>query len=127
MNKCFLIGNLTRDTEMFTTASGVNVCKFGLAVARKFENANGEKETDFFNIVAWRVLGDVCHKYLHKGSKVAVVGSVNNRSYDAQDGTKRTVTEIVIDDVEFLTPKSSEKSDDGTELTATEDCPPLPF
>ena len=127
MNKCFLIGNLTKDPEVFTTASGVNVCKFGLAVARKFENTNGEKETDFFNIVAWRAIGDVCHKYLHKGSKVAVVGSINNRSYDAQDGTKRTVTEIIVEDVEFLTPKNSEKSDDGIELTATEDYPPLPF
>ena len=116
MNKCFLIGNLTRDPEVTITNSGLTLCRFSIAVTRRFANAEGEKETDFFNIVAWRSLGELCSKYLHKGSKVAVVGSINNRSYDAQDGTKRTVTEISADEVEFLTTKGS--SEEKTEVVA---------
>ena len=111
MNKAFLIGNITKDVELSTTASGVNVAKFTLAVQRKYANEKGEKETDFFSIIAWRTLADTCHKYLHKGSKVAVVGSIQNRTYEAQDGTKRYVTDIVADEVEFLTPKEKENCD----------------
>lgn len=111
MNKAFLIGNITKDVELSTTASGVSVAKFTLAVQRKYANEKGEKETDFFNIIAWRTLADTCHKYLHKGSKVAVSGAVNIRSYEASDGTKKYVTEIVADEVEFLTPKEKENCD----------------
>ncbi len=107
MNKCFLIGNLTRDPEVSITNSGVSLCKFSIAVTRRFANAEGERETDFFNVVAWRALADHCGKYLHKGSKVAIVGSINNRTYDAQDGTKRTVTDITAEEVEFLSSKNS--------------------
>ena len=95
MNKCILIGNLTKDPELTTTTSGVSVCRFTLAVGRKFSNAEGERETDFLNIVVWRALADNCHKYLRKGSKAAVVGNIQTRSYDATDGTKRFITEIV--------------------------------
>ena len=102
MNKVILSGNLTKDPESQTTSSGITVCKFTLAVQRKFSNANGEKETDFINIVAWRTLAENCIKYLSKGKKVAVVGAIQTRSYDAQDGTKRYVTEIVAEEVEFL-------------------------
>ncbi|MEG1548276.1 MAG: single-stranded DNA-binding protein [Clostridia bacterium] len=105
MNKVILIGNLTRDPEVRTTGSGTNVCSFSIAVNRKFSNQAGEKVTDFFNIVAWRQLGELCGKYLAKGRKVCVVGEVQNRSYEAKDGTKRTVTEIIADDIEFLTPR----------------------
>ena len=102
MNKVILSGNLTKDPESQTTSSGITVCKFTLAVQRKFSNANGEKETDFINIVAWRTLAENCIKYLSKGKKVAVVGAIQTRSYDAQDGTKRYVTEIMAEEVEFL-------------------------
>lgn len=107
MNKVFLIGNLTRDPEVTITNSGITVCRFSIAVSRNFKNSDGERETDFFNIVVWRGLADNCGKFLHKGSKVAIAGSIQNRSYDAQDGTRRTVTDIVADDVEFLTPKGA--------------------
>lgn len=105
MNKATLIGNLTRDPEARTTPNGVNVCSFSIAVNRRRANQQGERETDFFNIVAWRSLGDVCGRYLSKGRKVCVIGEIQNRSHDGKDGVKRYVTEIIADDVEFLTPR----------------------
>ena len=102
MNKALLIGNLTRDPELSTIPNGTSVCKFGIAVNRRFAGADGNKDTDFFNIVAWRILGDNCGKFLKKGSKVGIVGQIQTRSYDDKDGVKRYVTEIVADEVEFL-------------------------
>lgn len=107
MNKIILIGNLTRDVESSTTNNGIAVAKFTIAVQRRFKNANGEYDTDFINIVAWRELGENCSKFLSKGKKCAVVGSLQIRSYDAQDGTKRYVTEVIAEEVEFLTPKAT--------------------
>ena len=111
MNKCILIGNLTKDPEISTTSNGVSVCRFTLAVTRRYSNSEGERDTDFINIVAWRSLADNCHKFIKKGSKVAVVGNIQSRSYDATDGTKRYVTEIVAEEVEFLTTKNADSSD----------------
>ena len=103
MNKVYLIGNLTRDPEMRSTSSGIPVCNFSIAVNRRFKNAQtGQQETDFFNIVAWRQLAELCGRYLAKGRKVAVFGSIQTRSYEAQDGSKRTAFDIVADEVEFL-------------------------
>ena len=102
MNKAILIGNLTRDPEYTTTTSGVAKCTFTLAVQRRFTNAQGVREADFISIVAWRQTAELCAKYLAKGRKCAVEGSIQTRSYDAQDGTKRYVTEIIADSVEFL-------------------------
>ena len=102
MNKVILIGNLTKDPELTTTTSGISVCRFSLAVSRKFTNSEGERETDFINVVVWRNLADNCHKFLRKGSKAAVVGNIQTRSYDAQDGSKRYVTEVVAEEVEFV-------------------------
>lgn len=99
-----MIGNLTRDPEMRVTQAGVSVCNFSIAVNRKFKDANGNQQTDFFNIVAWRQLAELCGKFLMKGKKVAVVGSIQTRTYEARDGSKRTTWDIVADDVEFLTP-----------------------
>lgn len=102
MNKVILIGNLANDPESRTTASGVSVCQFRLAVQRRFANQQGVREADFFNIVAWRQTAELCARYLSKGRKVAVEGSIQNRTYDAQDGSRRYITEIVADQVEFL-------------------------
>jgi single-strand DNA-binding protein len=113
MNKCFLVGNLTRDPEVSTTGSGVNVCKFSIAINRNFTNANGEREADFLNIVAWRNLGENCGKYLVKGNKVAVSGSIQTRTYEVE-GQKRYATDIVADDVEFLSPKTGGDSSGGS-------------
>lgn len=111
MNKVVLIGNLTREPESSTTASGIQLCRFSIAVSRRFRNAEGENDVDFFNIIAWRGLAETCGKYLHKGSKVAVIGALQNRSYDAEDGSKRYYTEIVAEEVEFLTPKNAADGD----------------
>lgn len=102
MNKVILIGNLANDPETRTTQSGISTCSFRLAVQRKFANQQGVKEADFFNVVCWRQLADLCGRYLAKGRKVAVEGSLLTRSYDAQDGSKRYVTEVVADSVEFI-------------------------
>ncbi len=102
MNKAFLIGNLTRDPELRTTNSGIAVCTFSIAVNRRFTSQSGEKQTDFFNIVAWRGLGENCGRYLKKGSKVGVMGSIQNRDYEDKSGVRRYITEIIADEVEFL-------------------------
>ncbi len=112
MNKVYLIGNLTRDPESTETSSGVHVCRFAIAVNRNYTGADGNRETDFFNITVWRQLADTCGKYLKKGNKVAVVGQLQNRSYEDKDGVKRTVTDIVASEIEFLTPKNSSDSFD---------------
>jgi len=101
MNKAFLIGNLTRDPELRTTANGYSLCSFGLAVNRR-RKVEGQPDVDFFNVTTWRGLAENCARYLSKGRKVCVVGAIQIRTYDAQDGTKRTVVEIDADDVEFL-------------------------
>lgn len=102
MNKVILIGNLANDPESRTTQSGIAQCTFRLGVQRRFANAQGQREADFLPIVCFRQTAEICAKYLAKGRKVAVEGSIQTRSYDAQDGTKRYVTEIIADNVEFL-------------------------
>ena len=107
MNKAIIIGRLTRDPEMRTTTSGINSTTFTVAVSRNYTNLNGERETDFLNCVAWRKQAENIAKYCTKGSQVAVEGRIQTRSYDAQDGTKRYVTEIIADNVTFLGAKGS--------------------
>lgn len=107
MNKANIIGNLTRDPEVRTTQSGLTVATFTLAVQRRFANAQGVREADFIPVVAWRQLGELCARYLSKGNKAAVTGSIQTRTYDAQDGTKRYITEIVADEVDFLSPSTA--------------------
>ena len=102
MNKAILIGNLARDPETRNTPSGVSCTTFTVACNRRFVNQQGVREADFINCVAWRQNADFVARYLTKGSKVAVEGSIQTRSYDAQDGTKRYVTEIVVDSVESV-------------------------
>lgn len=103
MNKIFLIGNLTQDPEVRSTSSGVTVCTFTIAVNRRYAGQDGEKQTDFFRINAWRQLGEVCSRYLSKGRKVAVVGELQARTYEAKDGSTRMSLDVSADEVEFLT------------------------
>jgi single-strand DNA-binding protein len=107
MNKVFLIGNLTRDPELTETNTGVSLCRFSIAVNRSYSAADGERKTDFFNIVAWRGLGENVSRYAKKGNKVAVTGSIELRNYEDNQGVKRTAVDIVAQDVEFLTPKGN--------------------
>ena len=109
MNKVYLIGNLTRDPELTTTTSGISVCRMSIAVGRRFSNAEGSRETDFFNITAWRGTADNCARFLKKGNKVAVSGSIQTRNYEKADGTKGFSVDIIADEVEFLSSKN-----DGT-------------
>jgi single-strand DNA-binding protein len=109
MNKITLIGNLTHDPETRSTPSGVTVCSFTIAVNRRFASQDGQKQTDFFRINAWRQLGDTCARYLSKGKKVAVIGELQARTYEAKDGTTRMSLDVSADEVEFLSPKE-EKS-----------------
>ncbi|MGI6702367.1 MAG: single-stranded DNA-binding protein [Christensenellales bacterium] len=102
MNKVFLIGNLTRDPEAATTQSGINYCRFTIGVTRRMSR---DKDTDFINIIVWRGLADNCVKYLNKGSKVAVCGSIQTGSYE-KDGQKRYTTDIVADEVQFLSTRN---------------------
>ena len=108
MNKVILIGNLTKDPELRTTPSGVSVCSFSLAVQRDFADSNGERTADFFNITVWREKGENCAKYLKKGKKASIVGTLQNRKYEDRDGAIRYVTEILASEVEFLSPKEQE-------------------
>ena len=109
MNRVILIGNLCDNPEAFTTQSGITRSTFRVAVQRRFANAQGVREADFLTVVAWRQTADFCNRYLTKGRKVAVEGSIQTRSYDAQDGSKRYVTEIIADSVEALGgPKEAE-------------------
>jgi single-strand DNA-binding protein len=105
MNKVILIGNIAADPESRTTQSGVAQCTLRLAVQRRFANQQGQRESDFFNVVCWRQTAEFAGKYLAKGRKVAVEGSLQTRSYDAQDGSKRYVTEVIADNVEFCDSK----------------------
>ena len=108
MNKVIMIGNLVNDPEAFTTQSGISRSTFRLAVQRKYANQDGVREADFFSIVAWRSSADFCNKYLKKGRKIAVEGSIQTRSYETDDGQKRWVTEIIADSVEAVGGKKSE-------------------
>lgn len=124
MNKVYLIGNLTKDPELNTTISGIDVCRFTLAVSRKYVGTNGERETDFLNIVVWRGQAQNCNKYLKKGNKVAIIGRIETRNYEAQDGSKKYITEIIADEVEFLNSKK-EKSDEVELIPIDDDS--IPF
>ena len=102
MNKITLIGNLTRDPELSTTSSGISVCRFTIAVNRRFQQG-GEKQTDFFRIVTWRQQADNCARFLAKGRKVAVVGELQASTYQDRNGETRMSLDVQADEVEFLT------------------------
>lgn len=114
MNKVYLIGNLTRDPELSETNSGVAVCRFGIAVSRRFaQGGDAERQTDFFNCTAWRGLAENIARFCKKGNKVAVAGSIQIRNFEDNAGQKRTYVDIVCDDVEFLTPKGNSADSDN--------------
>ena len=124
MNKAVLIGNLVRDPEIRQTKTCVSTCTFTIAVNRLHTNGQGKREADYIPIVTWRGMAESCAKHLRQGNKVGIVGMIQTRSYDAQDGSKRYITEVIADEVDFLTPKA--KAEDGmTEVT--DDYDELPF
>ena len=108
LNRIVLVGRLTKDPEIRYTPNGKAVASFALAVERQFKNPQGEKEVDFINIVVWGVQAEHCANYLNKGKLAAVDGRLLIRSFDGQDGQKRWITEVVADNVRFLSPKDSQ-------------------
>lgn len=109
MQKFIAIGNLTKNPELTETASGTAVCRFTIAVGRNYTNGNGERETDFFNCTAWRTLAESIARYCEKGKKIAVSGSIQMRTYEDNQGNKRTAVDVVVQEAEFLTPKSRDE------------------
>ena len=129
MNKLTIIGNLTRDPELRTTSTGVNVCDFTVAVNRKQsaeqKAQNVQPQADFFRVTAWRERGEVCAKYLQKGKKVAVVGPVSVSTYTGNDGVTRANLEVTADDVEFLSP-AGDSAASGAQAQGTPAAAPAP-
>jgi len=129
LNKVILIGRLTKDPELRYTPTGTAVASFTLAVNRKRANQQGEREADFIPVVVWQKQAENCANYIGKGSLVAVDGRLQVRTYDAKDGQRRWVTEVVAEDVRFLDRRESGGSQGtnsfGTEVDFTED--DIPF
>lgn len=111
MNKIYLVGRLTADPEMSNTASGVPLCRFTVAVTRRFAKEN-EKTADFFRVTAFNKLADVCAKWLVKGTKVVICGSITIDSYETKAGEKRISVSVIADEVDFVSAqKQEEKSE----------------
>ena len=107
MNKVILMGRLTRDPDVRTTQGGKSVAQMTLAVDRR-KGADGQQEADFLSLVAWEKLADIAGQYLHKGSKILVEGRLQSRSYEAKDGSKRYVTEVIVSNLEFCESRRQE-------------------
>lgn len=111
-NQAIILGNLTRDPELRNTPNGQTVANFGMATNRRWTDKNGEKQeaAEFHNVVCWGKLAEIAGQILHKGGKALVVGRLQTRSWDGQDGVKRSTTEIVASELSALSPKGSEGS-----------------
>ena len=120
LNKIMLIGNLGRDPELNVTQEGTPVTKFTLAVNRNTKTSTGEreKETEWFNIVAWRQLAEICERYLHKGSKVYIEGRLQTRKYTDRNGVERTAIDVIANDMQMLDSKSASASGSSESYSA---------
>lgn len=110
LNCAIIMGRLTADPELRTTASGLSVTSFSVAVDRRFQRQGEEKQTDFINVVAWRQTAEFVSRYFHKGSMIAVQGSIQTRNYEDKNGNKRTAVEIVADNVSFCGSKAESEA-----------------
>ena len=104
MNRLTIIGNLTKDPELRTTANGINVCSFTVAVNKRAKQGE-QQEPDYFRVTAWREKGELCAKSLEKGKKVCVVGPVSVSTFTGNDGATRASLDVLADEVEFLSPR----------------------
>ena len=111
MNKVILVGRLTKDPEVKNTSSQVPFCNFTIAVDRRFKDQNGQRQADFINCVAWRQTAQFIANYFRKGARIGVVGSLQSRSYDDNNGQKRYVTEVVVEEAEFVESANSNRQD----------------
>ncbi len=126
MNKVFLVGRLTRDPELRYSANNMPIMRCSIAVNRTMPNQNGEREADFINILAFNNRAETMKKYLSKGSQIAIAGQIRTGSYDAQDGTKRYTTDVLVDEFQFLDSKSSRDVDGGFNQFANPSPAPAP-
>lgn len=119
MNKVILMGRLTRDPEVrYTQTNNTLVASFSLAVNRRFVRQGEERQADFINIVAWSKLGEFCSKYFKKGQQVAIVGRIQTRTWNDDNGVKHYVTEVVAEEAYFAGSKRNEESSNsGFETT----------
>ena len=113
MNKLTIIGNLTRDPELRTTSSGINVCTFTVAVNRRRSANSNQPEADFFRITAWRSTAEFIAKYFRKGSAICICGSIQNRNWTDQNGQKHYMTDIVADEAYFVESRNSQENQSG--------------
>lgn len=114
MNRADFIGRLTKDPVTNTTGTGKTVSKFTLAVDRKFKNADGERQTDFFNCAAWNKLAEIVDKYAKKGRLIYVSGELQNNTYTADDGSTRYSTVVMLSDIQLLGGKNENESENNT-------------
>ncbi|MBF7097593.1 single-stranded DNA-binding protein [Alkalibacter mobilis] len=126
MNKVVLIGRITRDIELRHTPKGKAVIKTGLAVNRIFKRDGGQ-EADFFDVVIWGAQAENANKYLMKGSKIGIVGRLETRSFDSKDGSKRYVTEVIAEEVEYLDSKIHKNHQENDFQPLDEDDDDIPF
>ena len=123
MNKVILIGRLTRDPELRYTGNNTPVTTFSLAVNRPFTNQNGEREVDFINCIVWRKLAETVKNYLSQGSQVAVEGRIQTRRYQNNKGESKYITEILVENIEFLESKSKKEESGVTKPVKTMSIP----
>lgn len=130
MNRTILIGRITKDTEIKETSNNSKLCQFTVAVDRKFKDKEGKRQADFINCLAWGKNAELINKYFHKGSRIGIVGSIQTRSYTGKDGKTVYVTEIVVDEVEFIDSANSQATEEPKEAPKTEQNdaqPDMPF
>ena len=129
MNKVILMGRLTKDPEVRYTQNNMPVANFSIAVSRRFTKENDTVKADFFNVIAWNKTGEFVSKYFKKGQQIAVVGRLQNRNWDDQNGQKHYATDVVAEEVYFAGSKAENNTNNNTEnaetteFTATSDLP----
>lgn len=126
MNKANLIGRLTKEPELRLTANQKPYCNFTLAIDRKFKDANGQRQADFINCVAWNATAQFISKYFHKGSKIAVCGSIQTRTYE-KNGQKQYITEVFAEEAEFVESTNQTQTVPATQNNEPADSEDLPF
>lgn len=124
MNKCELVGRLTKDPELKLTSNQTAYCNFTIAVDRRFKDSNGQRQADFINCVAWKQTATFVQKYFHKGNRIGIVGSIQTRQYEGNDGAKHFVTEVIVDEAEFVESQTQTAPAPQTQTEPTQDNAP---
>ena len=124
MNKCELVGRLTKDPELKLTSNQTAYCNFTIAVDRRFKDSNGQRQADFINCVAWKQTATFVQKYFHKGNRIGIVGSIQTRQYEDNGGVKHFVTEVIVDEAEFVESQTQTAPAPQTQAEPTQDNAP---